>query len=777
MRVPVIRLPMLLALCLCGFASCANNQVLLDADEALRAGRYEDGLGRLEEEARTNRFDPEVRHTFIKKREEITERVLAEALNKAKRGELAEAEKGIERATKLGAARDRLILANDDLRRLRQHAKLLDEASKALEAKRLDEARVLTEKALAEYPASIEAQALKRRLQDAPVAARGDSRKALAPTAPVTLNFRDAAVQQVLDALGASTGINFLIDREVRSDLRTSVSLRGVSIETALDLILLTNQLEKKVLNSNTVVIFPATPIKQREYQELELRGFYLNNADAKVIAANLKQVLKLKEVIADEKLNAVFVRDTPDAVAVAERFVAMQDLADPEVMLDVEVLEVSRNRLLDLGIQWPNQLTLTPLNAVGAATGLTLRDLRAVDSNRIGASLGAVTLNARKTDGSGNILANPRIRARSREKAKILIGDRVPVITTTTSQGVVAESIQYLEVGIKLEVEPTVYLQNEVGLKLNLEVSSLVREIRSAAGALAYQVGTRSASTVLRLKDGETQILGGLLSDDERSSGNRVPALGDIPIVGRLFGSQRDESTKTELLLAITPRLVRTLDRPTEQQSRTWTGTEAQLRPNQLAFNDPPAGAPVPTAATALQPPAFSPVTVGAPQTGVPNAPTSAPTVPSFTGDFKTAATQVEVQLVGAASARLNEPFRVEVIAKPNGGLSAFPLQLSLDPDCIEIMDVARGNLLGPPNEASFSSTLDVANKKLMIGFVRTGAPAALSSGSLVTLLLRLRPGKAMCDISVAGATPLAGDKRLEPVTLPKPLQVKVAR
>jgi general secretion pathway protein D len=176
-------------------------------------------------------------------------------------------------------------------------------------------------------------------------------------------------------------------------------------------------------------------------------------------------------------------------------------------------------------------------------------------------------------------VLANPRIRVKNKEKARIHIGDRVPVITTTAAAtgGFVSESVSYLDVGLKLEVEPLIYLDDEVGIKVGLEVSNIAREIRTVgSNTLTYQIGTRNANTVLRLRDGETQILAGLISDEDRRSADRVPGLGDIPVLGRLFSHTRDNAIKTEIVLLITPRLVRTLARPDVRQAEFAAGTES---------------------------------------------------------------------------------------------------------------------------------------------------------------------------------------------------------
>jgi general secretion pathway protein D len=218
--------------------------------------------------------------------------------------------------------------------------------------------------------------------------------------------------------------------------------------------------------------------------------------------------------------------------------------------------------------------------------------------------------LNLRSDATRGNLLANPRIRVRNREKARIHIGDKVPVITTTSTANVgVSENVSYLDVGLKLDVEPTISLDQEVAIKVGLEVSSIAREVTSRQGTLAYQVGTRTASTVLRVKDGETQVLAGLISDQDRTNANRVPGLGQLPVIGRLFANYHDERQKTEIALLITPRIVRGLPQRDALSLEYPAGTEAatgaaplELQPRgaistPLPGGAAPAGRPAPEA------------------------------------------------------------------------------------------------------------------------------------------------------------------------------------
>ena len=239
-----------------------------------------------------------------------------------------------------------------------------------------------------------------------------------------------------------------------------------------------------------------------------------------------------------------------------------------------MEVLEVNRSRLTDLGLQPPTQFTvLTPVptttssttggvivTTTAGANQLTLDNLRHLTGAQIG--INNPVLNLLKQDGDVNLLANPRIRVVNKEKAKILIGDKVPVITTTATANVgVSESVSYLDVGLKLEVQPEVYPDNDVGMNVNLEVSNITQQIKGSNGSLVYQISTRSASTSLRLKDGETQALAGLIQDSENDSATGLPFLSDIPLVGRLFADKSHKRVKDEIVLLITPHIVRNVE------------------------------------------------------------------------------------------------------------------------------------------------------------------------------------------------------------------------
>jgi general secretion pathway protein D len=271
----------------------------------------------------------------------------------------------------------------------------------------------------------------------------------------------------------------------------------------------------------------------------------------------------------------------------------------------------------MELGVRFPGSLGVslvggaTAAGAAGTPGVLTLPEWRSRDKNLVSLRFTdpLLLLSLRQTDGRTNLLANPRIRVKNKEKAKIHIGDRVPVITTTAAVagGFVSQSVTYLDVGLQLEVEPLIYLEDDVGIKVGLEVSSITKEIQSQSqtqggGSLTYQIGTRKTNTVLRLKDGETQVLAGLINDEDRRSASRVPGLGEFPVLGRLFSSTSDTINKTEIMLLITPRLMRTIARPDARTTEFAAGTEAS------SSGGPLGAASSPSSFAPLTPPALSP-------------------------------------------------------------------------------------------------------------------------------------------------------------------------
>lgn len=450
----------------------------------------------------------------------------------------------------------------------RKHTEQVQHASQLLEKGETDAARDILHQVLLEAPQHEEALRLQREIRQQRAHVRMEPPK-LKPAfnKPVSLELRDANIKMVFEALSRATGINFILDKDIKPETKATVFIKKSPIDEAIEMVLATNGLQKKVLSENTALVFPNTAAKLKDYQDLVIRNFYLTNAKAKDVSAMVKTMLKTKDIHTDERLNMIVIRDTPEVVRIAEKLVAANDLADPEVMLEIEVMEVTRERLQELGIEYPTSLT--------ASAGLSIEAMRSNNSSTYLFDANP-SLNFKKTTGDINILANPRIRVRNNDKAQVLVGDKVPVITTVATAGVgSSQTVQYLDVGLKLEAEPRITLDDFVNIKIALEVSSLGTSTTLQGGGVVYQIGTRNASTLLRLRNGETQILAGLINDEERKNTSRLPGLGDIPLLGRLFSNQIDNRKKTEIVLAITPRVVNNISRPESEVVEYWSGTE----------------------------------------------------------------------------------------------------------------------------------------------------------------------------------------------------------
>ena len=609
---------LLLLLILVGCATTPG--ALEQARKHFEEGRSEEALALLQKTARDHPEDAAARSEYFRLRDLAIAQWLAqaEALRQAGQYEAAAALHRRVQMHDRSNARATAGLAQLEIDQ--RHRAALAAAEQLVKAGKYREAQDVLRPVLTENPQQREARRLQRLVDEQlvkPVIVTVQLKPDIAK--PISIELRDVTVRNLFEVLQRASGVNFVFDRDVRQDQRTSIALRNATIEEAIRLALLANQLEQKVLSENTVFVYPNTPQKLREYQELVVKSFFLANADVKQTANMIRTLVKSRDLFIDERIGLLVIKDTPAAIRLAERLIATQDLAEPEVMLEVEVLEVSRNRLLELGIRFPDSLAVSLVGAAGVAGQVTLPEWlnRGSEIVRLNFSDPLFLFSLRQQDGATSVLANPRIRVKSKEKARIHIGDRVPVITTTAAVtgGFVSESVTYLDVGLKLEVEPLVHLDDEVGIKVGLEVSNIVREVRaSATSSLAYQIGTRNAATNLRLRDGETQVLAGLISDDDRRLADRVPGLGELPVVGRLFSHTRDSNNRTEIVLLVTPRLMRTLARPEAGAVEFAAGTESSTGTPRLgaltpgAPPPPPAGPAPATGDEPTVPPLLSP-------------------------------------------------------------------------------------------------------------------------------------------------------------------------
>ena len=602
---------------------CAGYQAYREGHAQIADGHTEAGIAKLNEAMQKEPHNSDYRRTYYTQRELALNSLLREAEAALEQGDFTTARDRFGQAERMDSSNARAangLVRTDSAQR---HWKALDEALALAKAGNVDAAVSKTQQVLSENPnqrrANTQLRQLMRQQADATGKELGIYPKLKAAyRVPVSLSFSNASLLQVFEALKQASGLNYLIERDVKPDIRVTLSVTNKPVEDIVRLLLATNQLERRVLDDDTLLIYPNTPAKAAEYREMVVRTFYLSNADANKVATAVRTITKARDVVVDDKLNMLMVRDSAEVVRLAEKLIASQDLPDPEVMLELEVLEVSANRLLDLGIRWPDSVSAGVVGANGIAGKLRLDELRNRNSGMVVLNTNnpLVSAQLRGTKGDASLLANPRVRVRNRQTAKVMIGERVPVTTTTsTASGFSSQSVSYLDVGLKLDIEPSVSLDDEVSMKVALEVSNVLETI-SLAGTQAYRLGTRSTSTSLRVRDGETNILAGLIQRDERRSNTGVPGLNEAPLISKLFGAAQDSDTRTEIVLLITPRIVRNLEVPGVGMQEFLSGTESSVGapPIQLGTPVPP---PVPTVPAVPQPrtvPAQTPPTTMAP-------------------------------------------------------------------------------------------------------------------------------------------------------------------
>lgn len=731
---------------------CAADRIHRQASELMRQGDYEQAMTLLDTGTANHPGSAQLRSLRLQSRNDAFDSLVSAARRARGQGQLDEAERLLGRARSFDSGSNRVepLLAELALERRQREAlnRAIAMADTAPAA-----ALLIAQAALRENPRHPELLSLKRRIEIQIRDAQLQSQRAtLSEGRPISLDFRGTNLRTVLEAVTRNSGINFVLDKDVPNDIRVTIYLKSTLVDNALDVITSTHGLSRKLLDDRTVLIYPNTPEKQREHQEQVVKTFHLASTDARSAAAYLKSMLKIREPFVDERTNMLALRESPENIALAERLIAIMDVPEAEVMLELEVIEVRATRLLDLGVKPPESISLTPFGPDGSTGGITLGNLGSLTRNNIGVSIPGTQINLRRDVGDYNTLAHPSIRTRNKEKAKILVGDKVPVVTTTVGQGgFMSDNVTYLDVGLKLEIQPTIFADNEVAMNVALEVSSVAREVRTGTGGLAYQIGTRNASTSLRLRDGETQILAGLLSHEERSSASGIPGLGDLPIAGRLFASKRDEGSKTELMLAITPRIIRNPGMAGSADAEIWVGTETNTRLRQVVGGVPlrlPDPSPKDTKpASQLQKDSRVEAAGGT------AAPSAAPTQPDATGPSAT------VALVGPAKTSAGEPIEVVVRAASSTPLRGLALSIGFDRDVLQLMNVEeRGLFRQGQGRTRFSHHVNEPIGNVQIGLMTEAAQGVSGDGDVVALkFLAKRPGTS--QISLIGADPIRDD------------------
>ncbi|MGH7408817.1 MAG: secretin N-terminal domain-containing protein [Candidatus Methylomirabilales bacterium] len=450
------------------------------------------------------------------------------------------------------------------------------------------------------------------------------------PLKPVSLRFKDTDIKDVLEVIARLGEVNIFLDEGLTAK-RVTTYIKDLPLRDAFELLLSTNRLFAKQVGPRTLVVIPDTPAKHQQYDDLVVHTFYLTDTDAKTTVNLLRTILNTRQIFVNEKLNALVVRDTPEKVALAKKLLHANDRGIGEVEIELEIIEVKADARDNLGLLFDKAYQVK----LNVPTVL----LSGSVSEQLGASTlalpsPAVTLNILKNLADTKTLASPTVRVLDRQKARILIGERRPfqissltsssaTIATPTTGGTPAGTIQetrveFRDVGLKLTLTPTIHLNGEVTIELNFEISSVGAPI---GGDLLPTVNTRNLDTFIKVRDGETRLLGGLIQNDTTVTTDKLPFFGDIPLLGRLFSNVATTTIRTDVIISVTPRLVKVVEPPAEDVLTFWSGTA-------LSFEAGPVAAPAalvppepPRPAVPLRVPPPAPPAPGAP--GVPGVPT----------------------------------------------------------------------------------------------------------------------------------------------------------
>jgi general secretion pathway protein D len=622
-------------------------------------------------------------------------------------------------------------LARKDAGAVYQEGVVLREAGKP------DDARRQFQRVLEIYPNHKEAAdalaAMKKQDQD-----KLTEGLALTSKAPITLNFRQTDLKQAFEFLAKSFGINVIFDEGVKS-VPVTLFAKDVTFDQGLSLLLTTSKTFYKKIGPNTIILAPDSKEKRGQYEDHLVRTFQLNTVRAKEMADILKGLITVKKIIVNEQLNTIVLRDTEDVIKLTERIIENNDRKPAEIILDVEILEVNRNKSEKLGLDFGNYQFTASLPTPGTVPAAgSIR--RAIQSTAT-LSIPSVAFRFFKQDVDAKILANPKVRVLNGKAARIHIGDRVPLRAATIidATGQTRTTFDYKDIGIKLTVEPIIHLDNSTSVKLGLEVSSLGENL-GTANEPAFRIGTRNAETFMLLRDGETAILGGLIRDEERDTRVKVPLLGDIPVVGSVFTSYDDSVGRTDVLLTITPRVVRGWDVPTRAAREFYSGTEtiysdkplfaaletavgAQIRTEASALPAAQAGAPAAPATAATASPAVAaaaPVGTAAPVGATAAPPAAAPPLLAFA--------EPVYEVVSG------QDFEIKVVGSNLAGASSVPLEILYNPQLLSYVSGAKGDAA----ITSFNSSADAARGVLVVSLDL--APNAVLPGNAVLARVTLK-------------------------------------
>ncbi|MDP1831525.1 MAG: hypothetical protein Q8K67_05665 [Geothrix sp.] len=602
----------------------------------------------------------------------------------------------------------------------------------------------------------------------------------------IDLNFsRKTSLREILATLSRASGVN-IIPHSSFQDQSVSIDLRGLPFQRVLDTLMLQNELFYKVIDTNTIMVFKATPQNRELYENQIIKTYYLSFAEPDPVRSILTTINPQLRVFTDKRINAIIVKAKPLELAIVDQVIRNLDKAKAEVMVYLELMEVTENSLEQVGLLPVINASDTSgtfrvgattvnntsgLNTNSGFTRITTADIRVLFPN--------LALDFLKSNGDARLVASPNVRVVSGETGEVNIGEK---ISTTQSQlslptsgttgaastssllgGVGQTSFSYEDVGVKIKVEPRVHHNGEITLKIN----SLVTTLKSGSTPGRPDLGKREIITSARLHDGETAIFGGLLKDEEQRSLQGIWGLADIPFIGRLLGNTRNSKAKTDVILTIRAVLVR---KPvlSEQDLAPFNPDDATARSGPFTPKATKNAQPAPPAPAVPTPQPAAPAKPGTGNGPAAAAPVPPPVPPSEAIQEKKPGAAPEPppapsDLVFfmspvAAEIKAGERLRINLSVSGGKGLSSGTLELRLPPG-LRLQSVTPGDFI----TGESGSLEQFPGKDGLLKLVFKRNPAGLDSGPFVTLELEgLTPGNAPVLIQsgqfLVGTAPISG-------------------
>jgi len=650
---------------------------------------------------------------------------------------------------KLRAARARFEASQwhvDQGRRLREQSNLELAVAEFRKALMIDPSSAV---AAQEVQATIDLIAVKQNTtqNSAPTSPAAEEPKLMAgppqlePLSRAAINMKATNdAKAVFDAVGKLAGLTVIFDVDFTSR-RISVELTNVTLEQALNIVALQSKAFWRPVTSNIIFVAPDQAQKRKDYEEEIVKTFYLRNTvlpqEITEIITSIRQLLDLRRVQQINAQNAIVIRDTPDRVMLAEKIINDIDKAKPEVVIQVAVMQARRDRLKNMGIQpgTSAQLAFTPptsSSSTTAATTLALNQLRHLTTGDYSVTLPGAQASFLMTDSSTHIIDNPEIRVIDGQTAKLRIGDRIPVATGSFQAGVgvgatgtggglvnplVNTQFQYLDVGVNVDVTPRIHPDHEVSLKVNIVVSSQTGT--SSIGGISQPIiSQRSIEHDVRLKDGEVNILGGLLEETDSDVRNGWPGFAKIPFLRYFFSGDTIEHQENEILIVLIPHIVRIPTMTAENLRSIASGTDTNA---EVHLENEVMAPPVPKAQTIPLPPQ-------PPAAAAPPAQAAAPQNPSLRFD------------PGAAALQPGETTTIGVVVQNVQDLYSIPMLLQFNPAVISVEDVRQGGFLsGGTQDIAIVERVDKERGQAIISATRMpNTPGVSGSGTLVGIVVR---------------------------------------